>query len=370
MVNDPRHITTIRVAGERPYDVVIGRSLHTTVSKALAVGTRQVAVIHQPTTGESASAIGAELTEAGYLVTYIPIPDGEAAKTAAVAAECWSALGRAGFTRSDAVVGVGGGATTDLAGFVAATWLRGVPIIHVPTTLLAMVDAAVGGKTGINTPEGKNLVGSFHEPAGVFCDLNYLSTLAAQDLAAGLAEVIKVGFTSDPVILDLIAGDPAGAIDPGSRVLSELVERAIAVKAGVVAGDLRENSSSGIGREVLNYGHTFAHAIEQVEDYRWRHGDAVAVGIVFEAHLAEASGLLSADIVGKHYEILRSVGLPTSYAGTELDRLIDVMKIDKKSRGDLLRFVVLEDIGKPVILAGPTNEQLASAYSALGKGVS
>ena len=370
MMNSSGDVTTIRVAGERPYDVVIGRNLHGAVRQALASGTRRVAVIHPPTMGESATAIGAALVESGFLVTYLPVPDGEAAKTAEVAAECWSALGRAGFTRSDAVVGVGGGATTDLAGFVAATWLRGVPVIHVPTTLLAMVDAAVGGKTGINTSEGKNLVGSFHEPAGVFCDLEFLTTLPAQDLAAGLAEVIKVGFTSDPVILDLITRDPRGAVDPASQVLTELIERAIAVKAGVVAADLRENSSSGIGREVLNYGHTFAHAIEQVENYRWRHGDAVAVGIVFEAHLAQASGLLPSDVVAQHYEILRSVGLPTSYAGAALDRLMDVMKIDKKSRGDLLRFVVLEDIGRPVILAGPTNEQLAFAYSALGKGVS
>jgi len=320
--------------------------------------------------GDCAAIVGESLKEAGLRVTYLPIPDGELAKTAETAAGCWAQLGQAGFTRSDAVVGVGGGATTDLAGFVAATWLRGVPIIHVPTTLLAMVDAAVGGKTGINTSEGKNLVGSFHEPSGVFCDLDLLTSLPMPDLAAGLAEVVKVGFTSDPVILDLISNDPIGSVNPKSPVLAELIERAIAVKADVVAHDLRESSSDGLGREVLNYGHTFAHAIEQVEEYRWRHGDAVAVGIVFEAHLAQVSGLLGEDVVARHYEILRSLGLPTTYSGAGLDRLVDVMKIDKKSRGDLLRFVVLEDIGKPVILAGPTADQLKAAYLALEQDAS
>lgn len=369
-VSDSVESTTIRVSGERPYDVVIGRGLLGSVSSAIRPGTRQVAVIHQPTMGDCAAIVGESLKEAGLRVTYLPIPDGELAKTAETAAGCWAQLGQAGFTRSDAVVGVGGGATTDLAGFVAATWLRGVPIIHVPTTLLAMVDAAVGGKTGINTSEGKNLVGSFHEPSGVFCDLDLLTSLPMPDLAAGLAEVVKVGFTSDPVILDLISNDPIGSVNPKSPVLAELIERAIAVKADVVAHDLRESSSDGLGREVLNYGHTFAHAIEQVEEYRWRHGDAVAVGIVFEAHLAQVSGLLDEDVVARHYEILRSLGLPTTYSGAGLDRLVDVMKIDKKSRGDLLRFVVLEDIGKPVILAGPTADQLKAAYLALEQDAS
>ena len=370
MISENTGRTTLRVTGERPYDVVIGRGLANDVAAALRPGTRQVAVIHQPTTSVAAEQIADALGRAGYIVTHIPVPDGEAAKTAATASHCWSELGQAAFTRSDAVVSVGGGATTDLAGFVAATWLRGVQIVHVPTTLLAMVDAAVGGKTGINTVEGKNLVGSFHEPAGVLCDLDHLTTLPPADLAAGLAEVVKVGFTSDPVIIDLIARDPAAAVDPASPVLAELIERAIAVKAAVVAADLRESAADGIGREVLNYGHTFAHAIEQVESYRWRHGDAVAVGIVFEAHLAHASGLLASEVVAKHYEILRSLNLPTTYSGADLDRLIEVMKVDKKSRGDLLRFVVLEDIGTPTILAGPSHEQLNAAYVALGKDAS
>jgi 3-dehydroquinate synthase len=201
----------------------------------------------------------------------------------------------------------------------------------------------------------------------VFCDLDFLATLPRVDLVAGLAEVIKVGFTSDPVILDLIELDPAAATDPTSRLIGELIYRAISVKASVVASDLRESATTGIGREVLNYGHTFAHAVEQVEKYRWRHGDAVSVGIMFEAHLAHAAGLLSPDIVDRQRSILRSVGLPTSYSNAALDDLVEVMKVDKKSRGDLLRFVVLEGIGNPRILAGPSNEQLSIAYERVGK---
>ncbi|MFD0788343.1 3-dehydroquinate synthase family protein, partial [Micromonospora azadirachtae] len=198
----------------------------------------------------------------------------------------WDRLGEAGFTRTDAVVGVGGGAVTDLAGFVAACWLRGVRWVPVATSLLGMVDAAVGGKTGINTAAGKNLVGAFHPPVGVICDLATLDSLPPADLAAGLAEVVKCGFIADPVILDLVEANPAAAVDPTGAVTRELIERAIRVKADVVSGDLRE---SGV-REVLNYGHTLAHAIEKVEGYRWRHGHAVAVGVVYAGALARLAG--------------------------------------------------------------------------------
>ncbi len=254
------------------------------------------------------------LRDSGHQVLLIPVPDGEDAKTADVLVAGWSALGRAGFTRSDVVVGVGGGATTDLAGFLAASWLRGVRLVQMPTTLLGMVDAAVGGKTGINTPEGKNLVGAFHHPAAVLADLDSLGTLPEADLVAGLAEVVKVGFTSDPVILDLVEGDVVGATDPASPVLRELVERAVQVKADVVSDDFREAREGGLGREVLNYGHTFAHAIEKVEDYRWRHGDAVAVGLHYVSALSRLAGRLPEPDAARHLSVLRLLGLPTSYA--------------------------------------------------------
>jgi 3-dehydroquinate synthase len=276
-------------------------------------------------------------------------------------------LGRAGLTRSDAVVGVGGGATTDLAGFVAATWLRGVRLVQIPTTLLGMVDAAVGGKTGINTAEGKNLVGAFYPPSAVVCDLDSLATLPAVDLAAGMAEVVKVGFTSDPVILDLVEADPEAALDPAGDTVSRLVHRAVTVKADVVSADLRESRPGGLGREVLNYGHTFGHAVEHVEGYRWRHGHAVSVGLVYVATLARLAGRLSEPDAGRHADLLHALGLPTTYPGGRFPALLDAMRIDKKARGDLLRFVVLDGIGRPGLLEGPDPELLRAAYAVLAK---
>ena len=213
------------------------------------------------------------------------MPDGEDAKTVPVAAFCWDVLGQIGMTRSDVVVGLGGGSTTDLAGWVAAGWLRGVRVIQVPTTLAGMVDAAVGGKTGVNTERGKNLVGAFHPPAGVLCDLATLATLPVHDYVAGLAEVVKCGFIADPVILDLIEADPVAAARPGNPVERELVERSVAVKAEVVSEDLTEQGR----REILNYGHTLGHAIERAERYRWRHGAAVSIGLVYAAELSRAA---------------------------------------------------------------------------------
>jgi 3-dehydroquinate synthase len=206
---------------------------------------RRVAVIHPRALAATGEAIREDLQGQGFDAHAIEIPDGEEAKLAPVASFCWQVLGQTGFTRSDAVVTVGGGATTDMGGFVAATWLRGVRVVHMPTTLLAMVDAAVGGKTGMNTTEGKNLVGAFHEPAGVLCDLATLETLPRNELVSGLAEVIKCGFIADPVILDLVERDPQAAVTPGSPVLRELIERAIRVKIDVVVGDLRETGGSG-----------------------------------------------------------------------------------------------------------------------------
>ena len=295
------------------YDVVVGRSdVAAHVPGLLGDGVQRVLIVHAAAVEPLAARLGDVLRERGVRVWLQVVPDGEAAKTAAVTAQLWAQLGAAGFTRSDAVVGVGGGAVTDLAGFVAATWLRGVAVVQVPTTLLAMVDAAVGGKTGINTAEGKNLVGAFHPPAGVLCDLDVLATLPPADLVAGLAEVVKAGFIADPRILELVESDPVGASSPDGPHLSELVERAVRVKADVVAQDLTESWL----REVLNYGHTLGHAIEQAEGYRRRHGEAVAVGMVFAAELARGAGLLDAAVVDRHREVLGAVGLPTAEASS------------------------------------------------------
>jgi len=358
--------TRVEVRTAAAYEVVIGHGLADRLP-ALVGDARRVAVIHPETLAETAEACRKTLVAHGYEPHTIQVPDAEKAKAADVAAFCWSVLGASGFTRSDVVVGLGGGSTTDLAGFVAATWLRGVRLVQVPTTLLGMVDAAVGGKTGINTEQGKNLVGAFHEPAGVLCDLGALQTLPRGEVVSGLAEVVKCGFVADPGILDLVESDPTGATDPGSDVLRELVVRAVRVKAAVVAVDLRENRSDaaggGVGRQALNYGHTFGHAVERVERYEFRHGAAVAIGMRYVAELARLAGQLDRATADRHREVLQLVGLPTTYRAGLWEPLHDAMRVDKKTRGDALRFVVLESLARPMILTSPEPALLTAAYA-------
>lgn len=359
--------TVIRVATQSSYDVVVGTGLLERLTGLLGAGVRRVAVVHPGDLTEPATRVGDALSPA-YDVLELPVPSGERAKTAEVATRCWEALGEAGFTRSDALVAVGGGATTDLGGFVAATWLRGVDVVHVPTTLLGMVDAAVGGKTAINTRAGKNLVGSFHEPAGVLCDLDLLVTLPEAELRSGVAEVVKCGFIADPAILSLVESHGLPAAD--SPTLRELVERAVRVKAEVVAHDLHERGGDDAhpGREVLNYGHTMGHAVEQASEYSLRHGEAVAIGCVYVAELARAAGVLADDVADRHSTAFEAVGLPTAWAGASYDDLRARMSVDKKSRGSSLRFVVLGDLARPRILADPAEEHLRAAYDVMVGG--
>jgi 3-dehydroquinate synthase len=360
--------TVLHVGGASPYDVVVGHALAHRLPAMLGEAVQRVAVVRPEGLGPLIEPLRPALRQ--YDVLDLTVPDGEAAKTADVAADCWRRLGEAGFTRSDAVVTLGGGATTDLGGFVAATWLRGVPVVHVPSTLLGMVDAAVGGKTGINTDAGKNLVGSFHEPVGVLCDLDTLAGLPRAELVAGLGEVVKCGFIADPVILDLIEQHDPATLTPESEVLRELVERAIRVKIDVVTADLRETGGADghPGREVLNYGHTLAHAVERSEHYAIRHGEAVAIGCVFAAELAGIAGKLPAGVVERHSSVLKRVGLPTTYERADFETLLEVMKVDKKARGSQLRFVVLDDLATPAILAGPTEADLRTAYDRISGG--
>ncbi|MFB7209237.1 3-dehydroquinate synthase [Streptomyces sp. NPDC056255] len=345
-------------AGTDPYEVLVGRQLLGELPGLIGDRAKRVAVLHPEALAETGEAVRQDLAEQGYEAIAIQLPNAEEAKTVEVAAYCWKALGQTGFTRTDVIVGVGGGATTDVAGFVAATWLRGVRWIAVPTTVLAMVDAAVGGKTGINTAEGKNLVGAFHPPAGVLCDLAALDSLPVNDYVSGMAEVIKAGFIADPAILDLVEADPEGARRPTGPHTAELIERAIRVKAEVVSSDLKE---SGL-REILNYGHTLAHAIEKNERYKWRHGAAVSVGMVFAAELGRLAGRLDDATADRHRAVLESVGLPLTYRGDQWPKLLENMKVDKKSRGDLLRFIVLDGLGKPTVLEGPDPAVLLAAY--------
>lgn len=358
-------MTTISVHAEHTYSVIVDRNILHLVNDYLS-GASKVAVIHPKSMIEVAGAVRAKLL--GVTSIGIEIPDAENAKTTQVLEFCWTALGKAGFTRNDLIISIGGGATTDLAGFVAATWLRGIKVLHVPTTLLAMVDAAVGGKTGINTAAGKNLVGAIHSPIGVICDLDFLISQSSQDYVSGLAEIIKCGFIRDAKILELIESDPESAKSPTWEHTPEIIARAIQVKAEVVSNDLRETLGTASGREILNYGHTFGHAVERQENFTWRHGDAVSVGMMFASQLAYLAGRLNADVVTRHKNILSGVGLPTSYDGGTFDQLLENMRIDKKTRGDQLRFIILENVGQPDILHAPDTALLIAAHAKLGQG--
>ncbi len=346
----------VTVAGDRPYEVVIGPGAEAELALVLA-GTPKAVVVHAPPLAALAGAAVETLQSAGVAAEAVVVPDGEAAKTADVAARAWEEFGRLGLTRSDAVVGIGGGAVTDLAGFLAATWTRGVRVVQVPTSLLGMVDAAVGGKTGINTAAGKNLVGAFHPPAAVLADTDVLAGLPEAEFRSGLAEVVKCGFIADGEILRLLTEDPTGRRDT-----EELIARAVQVKADAVGQDLRD---TGV-REFLNYGHTLGHAIERIEDFGWRHGEAVAVGMVFAAELAGQAGLLARPQVVLHRELIKAMGLPTTYRG-DWTALQAVMRVDKKARGATLRFVVLDGIGNPTILTDPDQSWLDAAWAAVNE---
>lgn len=343
----------IAVAGQ-DYEVVIGHALASDVVKLAATKSRALVVFDEDVE-RYAQPIITELTISDVPTATFRLPSGEEAKTAQVLERGWRAAGEAHIGRDGVVIAVGGGATTDLGGFLAATWLRGVSVIHVPTTLLGMVDAAVGGKTGINTEHGKNLVGAFHPPLGVFCDLDTLATLDPAELRAGMGEVAKCGMIADREILTIIEAGDADA----QRFA--LISRSVQVKADIVSGDLRESGR----REFLNYGHTLAHAIEASSGYRVRHGEAVAVGCVFAAALSEAAGVGPAGLAEHHRRILSMLGLPTTYAGASREELVNIMFSDKKVRDGKLRFVVLRELGAPEILF-PTPGQLEAAFAEVG----
>ena len=328
---DPVRIT---VAGAVPYDVVIGSGLLGELAAMVhgdpaPVGgaVQRVAIVHPLTLRATAEAVRADLAGTGLDAHVIEVPDGEDAKTVAVAAFGWDVLGQIGMTRSDVVVG------------------------------------QVGGKTGVNTDRGKNLVGAFHPPAGVLCDLSTLSSLPANDYRAGLAEVVKCGFIADPVILDLIEADPQAAATVGNPVERELIERSVRVKADVVGEDLTEQGR----REILNYGHTLGHAIERAENYRWRHGAAVSIGLVYAAALGRLLGRLDDPTADRHRAVLESLGLPTSYRADAFTGLLEGMRIDKKARGSRLRFVVLDGLARPGRADDPDPAVLAAAYAEVAR---
>ncbi len=346
----------INISAEHMYQVLIG-DLDVGNLKPLLKDCSKVALLYPAEISEVVDKISAEWDLQQELVM-IELPEGESQKSAEVLIEIWNTLSAHNFTRRDWIIGIGGGATTDLAGFAAASWLRGVNWASIPTTVAGMVDAAIGGKTGINIPAGKNLVGAFHSPQIVFVDPNFLETLPIDELRSGLAEIIKCGFIADEEILKIFEAGSQRLLQWNSPQLLEVIQRSIQVKADVVSADLKE----ALLREILNYGHTLGHAIEAVEEFTWRHGDAVSVGMVFAAELALQVGFCDQKFVDRHRAILSSVGLPTSYKKSALPELVERMGRDKKVRNGQLRFVLLENVEKIKRLEGASESDLAIAY--------
>ncbi|MBT2369095.1 iron-containing alcohol dehydrogenase [Streptomyces sp. ISL-10] len=349
-----RHPLRVRAGGERPYDVLIGQKAASAVISLLPERAKTVALVIDESLSCQVRSIRAALEADDRRVAVLQIPQGESAKQIGVLAGVWSRLAAAGVTGADVVVAFGGGATLDLAGFAAATWRRGVPLVLVPTTLLGMVDAAVGGAAGINVPEGRELVGVWHPPAGVVCDPELLATVPEGGHLGGLAEMIKAGFVGDPVILDLIAADPVRATRPAGCDAAGLIERAVRVKTAALGRQDGEAAWS------LAYGHTLGRAIERVEHYRVPPGHALAVGMVFAAELARLADRLDDESVERHREVLAAVGLPTSYPREAWAGLRKVLTAG--SGDDAAPLVVLDAIGRPGLLHDPEGALQDEAY--------
>ena len=343
----------INVTAERDYTVSIGGQWESLLIPLIQERTRVAVII--------SSSYSPDLTVLQSLdceLHVFTVADGEDAKNTTTLLTLWNWLGAAGFTRSDLIVGIGGGAITDLTGFAAATWLRGIDWIAVPTSLAGMVDAAVGGKTGINSDYGKNLIGSFYSPISVIVDVDLLGTLSPRDISAGMAEVIKCGFISDPQILKLAAENSTQTLLSNRDALIEIVARAISVKASVVSSDFKES----FAREALNYGHTLGHAIEIHAQYQLRHGEAVSIGMVFVAELAAVRGLIDEATLTMHRDLLKRYDLPTTFDRQAWSKLLPLLSLDKKARGNTLRFVVLDGIGSTKRLEDVTSNELDAAY--------
>ena len=346
-------MTSITVKAERIYSVILTENWNTELAK-MCEGRNRVAVIVSEGFKPDLSALVEQDSE----IHVFDVPDGEAAKNTATLIKVWNWLGAAGFTRSDLIVGIGGGAVTDLAGLAAASWLRGLDWVAVPTSLAGMVDASVGGKTGINSEYGKNLIGAFHSPSSVLIDPNFLKTLSDRDFAAGMAEVIKCGFIADPKILALAADHSVASLRKNSDVMAELIHRAVSVKAAVVSSDFKES----FAREALNYGHTLGHAIEIHAKYQMRHGEAVSIGLVYAAELAAARGLISTDELDLHRSLLSAYQLPITFDRQAWQKLLPLLALDKKARGTTIRFVALNGIGSTTRLEDLTSAELDAAY--------
>lgn len=360
MSADPIEVT-VPIPG-RPYPVWVGPGLLERAAALLALpeDAERIAVVTDARVAAlHLGRLRAGLAAAPAATAELVLEGGEEAKTMASAEAVLRWLAASGVHRRDLVVALGGGVVGDLAGFAAATYARGIALVQVPTTVVAQIDAAVGGKTGVNLPEGKNLVGAFHQPRAVLADTEALATLPEAEFRAGMAEVAKHGFIDDPGILDALETERATLAGRDPAGLAPLIARAVGVKARIVARDETEQGE----RAHLNYGHTLGHALEAVGGYtRWRHGEAVGIGMMFAAHLGARLGL--ADLVAEHRRALEGLGLPVGGAGCAYEDVAGAWARDKKYRRGM-RFVVLEDLGRPRLVGDVPEADLRAAYEAV-----
>ncbi len=354
----PAHVPTVHVPialGDRSYDIHIGSGLLDDAASwaglpasadALIVSNATVAPLY-------AGRLAAQLQARHRRVLQLALPDGEAFKTAETLNLVYDSLLGAGCDRKTVLYALGGGVVGDMAGFAAACYMRGVPFVQVPTTLLAQVDSSVGGKTAINHPLGKNMIGAFYQPARVLCDLDLLDTLPARELSAGLAEVIKYGPIADVAFLAWIEAHVDGLVARDKAALAHAVRRSCEIKAWVVGQDEREGGL----RAILNFGHTFGHAIETGLGYgAWLHGEAVGCGMVLAAELSARLGLVEAALVPRLQQLCRRAGLPVQappLSVLPITRWMDLMRVDKKAEGGEIRFVLIDGLGRAALRAVP-----------------
>ena len=342
-----KNLAAVVKTSQGAYRVIVGRGVIESIGAEMAsagLQGRACIVADQALFPAGVRRCQEALEAGGFPANVLTIPSGEPTKSLDTARQIYEWLAGQRAERRDAIIALGGGVTGDLAGFVAATWLRGVAFVQAPTSLAAMVDASIGGKVAVNLPIGKNLVGAFHQPRLVMAEVDYLQSLSRRELASGWAEAIKHGLILDAALLDTFEKQAPEVMSLAGETAMKAIRRSVAIKAEVVSADEFE---TGDARILLNYGHTVGHALEAVTEYgRFLHGEAVSVGMMAAARISQRMGMISGELVNRQRAILERYGLPVRAAGVSVDAVLDATRSDKKTRGGAIRWVLLEGAGK------------------------
>lgn len=343
-MSSTHRVIAVRTATEH-YDIHIGQGVLRQLGEQLATllpGRKAFLISHPSLLALYGPALTESLQQAGFAVESCLVPEGERSKTLLTASRLFTRLARCGADRQSVICALGGGVIGDLSGFVAATYMRGIPLVHIPTSLLAMVDSSIGGKTGVNHKLGKNLVGAFYPPRAVFTDTALLRSLPEREYLCGLSEIVKAGVIEDADLFAFIEAGVEAVHQRQEAVLTTLIERAIAVKVRVVQEDPTERGL----RAILNFGHTIGHALEAATAYKqYSHGEAVAIGMALVARLSERLGYCASTVCERLQALLQALRLPVAYTDIVAPRLLEVMAHDKKTVGGVIRFVLLKEIG-------------------------